>query len=89
MGSIQSSAKNPPANPLAQCSSFSVESTIQILSGFVFPLSQRKYAVERPMMPLPSITVVIPQDFLDWCAGGVMRGMGAQRCGFGGLYGGH
>ena len=34
---VQSAARKPPANPEAQCSSLSLESTRCILSGLVFP----------------------------------------------------
>lgn len=61
----QSAARNPPAKPDAQRKSSGLASTRHMLLGSVFPLSERKYAVLRPMIPLPIITVEVDDVLLQ------------------------
>lgn len=54
---VQSLEQKPAASPLAQWNSSGLLSTKHIDSGFVFPLSLRKYAALSPIIPAPRITV--------------------------------
>lgn len=75
---VQSEDRNPPASPEAQRKSSGLESTRWIVFGSVLPVSERKYAVHRPIIPAPRITVLrseIPLELMLKSRRGATRGI--------------